>query len=731
MKEDINLDDFLLRIVRYGLFLVFLLPFVVLNNYLYPWVTGKVWGFFILVELLLPFYVLLAFRKKEYRPKKNLFLYAVLAYFAVATLAMIFGDHTHRSMWAKPDRLTGMYFQYHLLTFFLMAGAVWRGQVRKVVMVSVTASVALAIYGALQAYVGVAGGIGNRGAATLGNPSYLAQLLVPNLLLTAWLFWSDRSKNWRTLWIISGIVITLGILATRSRGAIVGLGIASLVAVTLVSLRGSKRMKKWARGILIGLAGLLILFLIGDKWAPTHQWLYDQRISVQYFQEASGSRQLLIENGLKGFAQRPILGWGPENFEGAYYFNYDPVTLRYSEYETRQDRPHNIVLEYLVNLGLLGFLAYAAVFFFGWKLLLKEGIQTHPDRFLFMLATVGLLGVNLFIFDQPTSYITLWMLLALTAASIPEGESSARDLRKWSIPATLLAALLSLALLFGVLWDTVRASKTTARLILSLQHDIYEPAEFDEQVDLLLAYNTPYRERDIRAVSSHLSASRGTYLGGPFAVSLKKMSDYEMSLADDLENDYVHALVSSVSILSQWPRTEEQQAALEKSISRMRALSPNRQEVEWIDAQVRTEKGQYEIAEQMYLRAIELDPSIALAHGEYVRFLLLNNRIDDAFVYMKEHWSMIDQDKLARDNISRTMILFFDNQRFDTLYEIYQASVKHDLRTAEWTITGAVAAAALGNAEEARRIVDEVKEHYPERAQLAEQLLQQTMTLQP
>src|SRR5688572_14701554 len=100
------LDTLLLNVVRYGLFAVLLLPFVVVMSYLYPWVSGKIWGLLIIVELLFPLYVLLAFRRKEYRPDTNPFLYALLGWFAVITLSALFGADLHRSMWSKPDRLT-------------------------------------------------------------------------------------------------------------------------------------------------------------------------------------------------------------------------------------------------------------------------------------------------------------------------------------------------------------------------------------------------------------------------------------------------------------------------------------------------------------------------------------------------------------------------------------------------------------------------------------------------
>ena len=67
--------------------------------------------------------------------------------------------------------------------------------------------------------------------------------------------------------------------------------------------------------------------------------------------------------------QRRTLLKGAAAAGGALAFPFvraaDPITLRYSDYETRQDRPHNLILEMLHNFGVIGFLAYAAVFGLG------------------------------------------------------------------------------------------------------------------------------------------------------------------------------------------------------------------------------------------------------------------------------------------------------------------------------------------------------------------------------
>ncbi len=59
-------------------------------------------------------------------------------------------------------------------------------------------------------------------------------------------------------------------------------------------------------------------------------------------------------NGIK---ERPLLGWGQENFIGIYTVN--PIPFKGEQVWT--DRAHNIVIEWLINAGILGLLSYMAI----------------------------------------------------------------------------------------------------------------------------------------------------------------------------------------------------------------------------------------------------------------------------------------------------------------------------------------------------------------------------------
>ena len=64
--------------------------------------------------------------------------------------------------------------------------------------------------------------------------------------------------------------------------------------------------------------------------------------------------------GYRGFLDRPILGWGPENYIVPYgrFFNPETMTV-----ETL-DQAHNKIIEELTTKGILGVLTYMAFWAF-------------------------------------------------------------------------------------------------------------------------------------------------------------------------------------------------------------------------------------------------------------------------------------------------------------------------------------------------------------------------------
>lgn len=717
-----GLDAALLNLVRYGLFFVFLLPFVVVLDHLYPWVSGKIWGFEILVEILFPFWVLLIFRRREFRPAATGFLYALLAYFAIATLAMLLGENAHRSFWSKPDRLTGMFFQYHLLAFFLMAGSAWRGMLSRAIGAAVLTASVLSLHALQQVVSGSAAD--GRGSATLGNASYLGQYLVPHFFLSGWLIrrhW--RSNGLRLLWLGLSAVILIGIFATKSKGALVGLFLGALAAVLVGAFKGSARTKKASRWGLAALALVIAAYIAGNYVRPFKVWLYESRLSIQYLRETSGSRRLLLQNAVKGIRQRPLLGWGPENFEDGFYFNYDPVTLRYSEYETRQDRPHNLILEILHNLGVIGLLAYAAVFGFGARLVMRMKDEESLGAALVLTAAISQVATDLFIFETPMSYMALFTMLALLQASASSGgEEGPDEAASGAVPAALIAAAASLWALFGVQSGTITGAKITARVLVGLQQGM-KPEEAKTLVDELRALKTPMLERYLRAITSNMSRGREDYVPAAWIPLLSDVADDMYARLQGNRTDFVHGLVTTAAYLSIDARTPDQQAALEDALKATEARSPNRHEVLLMRMQALTEKGRLDEAEEVAKRLVALDEENAIGLAYYARFLLAYRDPVRAAEVVAPKFEEIHGNDAMWDQIELGTLSLLNRKRFEDLGRLHEASVRLGIRNLQWDAMGVIAAFAGGDDAKAMAMAEEAKKTYPDSASLIDQLV--------
>jgi Tfp pilus assembly protein PilF/multisubunit Na+/H+ antiporter MnhC subunit len=509
---------------------------------------------------------------------------------------------------------------------------------------------------------------------------------------------------------------------------LLGLALGVLTGLVLAAIKGRGRLRK---GAFIGLASLVVLalaYLGANKWLPTRSWLYNHRYSIQSLQESTGSRSLLLTNVVKGIKERPILGWGPENFESAYYFYYDPVTIKFSDYETRQDRPHNLALGVIVELGIIGFLAYAAVFLFGWRLALKrEGDEERLAGAALVLALVSHLATNLFLFETTTSYVNLFVMLALLAVFVAPQVESGEDSETHSaaLPtAIIVAALVIWVSSYGVV-NSIRASSLTAKAVVGLSDRSISAADLSALVAELKKIPHPLYERNVRALVSNLSSGRGDYVTGDYQPILEDLATVEYKLAGTQQHDYVNALVTATALQSlPPPRTAERQTALEEAINRAVKLAPNRQEVYWLVGQNEFEKGNLDAAKQAYQKAVDLYPDSVVAQAAYAGFLLRAGQVQEAMMRLKGSWDQIKNNSEAATWITRPVVLMMDQGKFDEMIQLYQSAQSLDMMTFEWSVAGALGAISKGDVPLAETIIADMTQRYPDKADLVAKYVQ-------
>jgi len=414
-----------------GIFLLpALTPWIVSSSLFFPFITGKAYFFRVLTELVFGAWLILAYRDPRFRPRWSLVMWAVVAFVAIIGLADFFGANPYRSFWSNYERMEGFITLLHLLGYFLVAGSVLTKE--KLWYWFFGVSVASSMLMDVFAFFQLAGKFpinqgGVRVDGKFGNAAYLAVYNLFHIFLAAFLllrmpaanliegFKKKRSTNMLAggLGVLAIIFNGIVLYHTATRGAILGLIAGVLVALVLIALfeKKNKKLARGALGAIVVTIALVFVFIGAKNTAFVQQSPVLSRFaSISFTDKTTESRFMVWNMALDGFKERPILGWGQENFIRVFSKYYNP--LMYNQ-EPWFDRAHNVVLDWLIAGGLLGVLSYLALFvsalYLLWFKLKKFSVA---EKSVLTGLFVAYFSHNLFVFDNMVSYILFFSLLA-------------------------------------------------------------------------------------------------------------------------------------------------------------------------------------------------------------------------------------------------------------------------------------------------------------------------------
>ncbi|MEK7067206.1 MAG: O-antigen ligase family protein [Patescibacteria group bacterium] len=402
------------------LYVVPFLPLYVANSMLFPFITGRNFVFRIIVEIALVLWIGLVFLNKEYRPTLSRVMQAVLIFVGVVFLADLLGASFYRSFWSNYERMEGFLMIAHMVAFFIITATVFRLKEWKIFAhLTVFASLGVSSYALLQRlgyFVSLQGG--NRVDGTIGNPTYLAAYLMLSITIALVLFFNTE-KRWLKHLYSAGIIFELLIIYfSATRGAVLGVisGFVLFGVLFLWLSRNDNRYafrKRSAIGVLVAALVIPLFFwsIRGTEFVKSSPALY-RLTSVSFSSQTIESRFLIWSMALEGIKERPVLGWGQENFNLVFNEYYK---TRLWQQEPWFDRAHSSVFDWLSNAGVLGLVSYLSLFVSAlyalWRLL-RAG---HITNLIFSVAVSGLFAYfvqNLFVFDNFNTYFIFFAALA-------------------------------------------------------------------------------------------------------------------------------------------------------------------------------------------------------------------------------------------------------------------------------------------------------------------------------
>lgn len=312
-----------------------------------------------------------------------------------AGLATLLAAQPRLSFLGSGERAMGLVGILALLALFAAALGLGRDPARaeRLVVALAAASGPVAVWALTQAMglMPVPGRMesASRVFGSLTNPIFLGAYLMLLLPFALWLSARafDQGRRGAALGWAGLVVLQLAALVlSQSRGPILGLAAAGLVALLAAARLGRRR--GWAALALgLGAAGLLFLALLNRSGGPLDGLkgipLVARFAELGETERSSSSARLRIwRSGRRLLAAQPgvlAFGRGPEALKYALLPYGEPYMAGRGQQERLVDRAHNVLLDSLIMTGLPGALALYGLYL-GWLAAAAGLAGLCPDR---------------------------------------------------------------------------------------------------------------------------------------------------------------------------------------------------------------------------------------------------------------------------------------------------------------------------------------------------------------
>lgn len=366
----------------------------------HPFTVGKSIYAWTLILLALVLWTVLITHAPQYRPRRSWILAALLAFLAISCIAALLGVDTSRSIWSDHARMTGVFDLAHWCAFAVMVSSMFRSreQWRTLLTVLTWVAIAVAVIG-LYTYFASSDGLAmpelrfRRLHSTIGHPFPMAVYLCLSAGLSVVLMMLHRTW-WQAALTGAMLLLSAAVIwysGTRGPFAVLTLlAVAVPIAILLIDRRHGVR-----RIAITALAGVILLVGVGVSYAAFAPTTGDHSIMVHRTTGTDNAsfaqRREAIGLALHAARERPVWGWGPENFIFA-YGRYVPSDWPGTEYF---DNSHNKYLEVLFTTGIMGALAFGALVLLMMWVALRDLLTSAGDARLLALAVGSVLAAYL------------------------------------------------------------------------------------------------------------------------------------------------------------------------------------------------------------------------------------------------------------------------------------------------------------------------------------------------
>ena len=636
----------LLWITTASLFLIPIFPLLVAKSFFFPFITGKAFYFRILVEIAFASWLILACFDAKYRPRFNQLTVTITLFTLIALLADVLGVNPVRSIYSNFERMEGWLAIIHLWAFYIVATSTFSASPSPKQLwyrwfnVSIVVATIVAIYGLVQLSGNAEIHQGSRVDASLGNAAYMAVYMLMHVALTAYMFFVARAKQilnagfLQWLYPILSVVFAFVLFETATRGTTLGLFGGIMLACAIYAVCAKKEAKR-SRWMAVGAIALVVVVGIvfwanrNSSFVKNHEVL-NRLGSISWNNTSGQARQYIWPMAVKGALQRPVLGWGQENFN--YIFNKDYNPKMWTQ-EQWFDRAHNVFLDWLVAAGIVGFLAYLALYVFLLISLWKSDLSIAQKSVLTGLVA-GYAVHNIFVFDNLASYVFFFALLGFVN-TLTHHHKTTSKIGLWIQNKTfskdaveyVAAPIVIVALAAGLYFLNVRAIQANTRLITALTACTNQSGKADPGLFAQALNVSPMANQEIR---EQLLSCTGNVIGGPYPGPTKQgffdlvKQEIQAQIAWAPQDARMYVLGGM--LMSNLNQIADATQLLEKA----HVLTPRKQAVSIQLATTYIAAGKNDEAIALLKDAYESDPTYDDAKGAYIIGLIIVGREAEA-----------------------------------------------------------------------------------------------------
>ena len=512
--------------------------------------------------------------------------------------------------------------------------------------------------GGLIAFLSLLGEAGvavyERGGSSLGNTSFLGTYLLFHVFFALYLFFKEKNKYLKVVALVVAVLCALGIYFAGARAATLGtIGGIGLIGLLYLSFKVKNRGVKMAGRIALITASLVVLLLMILLFIPKSP------VSDKFIEMTTASRAVNWRMAWKGFLERPLFGWGPENYIVLFPKFFDPclfVTAKCGG-EVWFDRTHNVVLDALVTTGIFGLLSYLGMFVVMAYVLIKKYFKQKTISFWLFAVFLALLCAyfiqNLTVFDMPATLMLFVLVLGFVAFSA--GEKRQHVLR--DKPKRAWVGIILLIVCVVTFFEfVIQPAKTDYFVIKSAVANSSEERLEYYQKTFDSSLMGKYQIRDFFAqqtqsvVQQNLDKVPREILAKELDFVIKELQktieetplDYRATLKlAQIHNVYALMDVSKVALAEQYGKT-----AL--------SLSPNNQQSYWTLAQTKIFQKDAEETIRLAKTAVELEPDHLSSYKILVDVTIKVGQYDRAREFAKEaialkpEWALEFDDLLSQ-----------------------------------------------------------------------------------